>query len=172
MFPGKSQKETRLAFFSSSRVWNKAYCYFQLTLGWIKNCICYHNSTTMNVREHKNYFRSALHYIFKLIHPYSVVACSQTLYFIFRGRPFDYWGKWGTGGGMGDLVWVRIFFPQISGDIIFSLSFNGVRYFFSIIHHDRYIFMSAGYFFPRKQSALYFFQKSPIPLSKVQWSAT
>ena len=30
---------------------------------------------------------------------------------------------------------------------------------FSIIRHDKDIFLSAGYFFPRKQSALYFFSE-------------
>ena len=41
---------------------------------------------------------------------------------------------------MGDFVWVRLF-PQVV-EIFLSLTYNGVRFFSSIIRHARYIFQS------------------------------
>ena len=48
-------------------------------------------------------------------------------------------------------LWRYNFFPDIQWCKMFI--------FFSIIRHDKYIFLSAGYFFPRKQSAPYFFSE-------------
>ena len=62
------------------------------------------------------------------------------------GCPFYFSGGWG-GGDMGDLVWARIFFPKALELDIFSLTYNGVRFFFSIIYVIREIFFSAGYYF-------------------------
>ena len=87
----------------------------------------------------------------------------------------DHWTFVGD-AGMGDLVWV-IFFSQISLELeIFSLTYNGVRfYFFSIIRHERYLFQYRILFFPgiylypfssRNQSAGYFVPKSPITPQK------
>ena len=41
-----------------------------------------------------------------------------------RGQPFDFEG----GGGMGDLVWVKILFCP-NRDRIFSLTYNGLLFF-------------------------------------------
>ena len=57
---------------------------------------------------------------------------------------------------MGDLVWVRIFFfSQTSGD---RITYNAIVW---------QVF-PCKIFFPRNQSAGYFFLKSPIPPSKVK----
>ena len=74
---------------------------------------------------------------------------------------------------MGDLADVRIVFAQTSGDKIFSLTYNIVRFFFCTIDQERYNFFSAGYFslryflarffFLSNQSTGYLFLKSPIP---------
>ena len=53
----------------------------------------------------------------------------------------------GGRGGMGDLVWVRIFPPNL-GDRISSLTYNSVRLFFPVLYTMRDIFFSAGIFFP------------------------
>ena len=47
---------------------------------------------------------------------------------------------------MGDLVWVRNFFPKTSGERIFSPTHNSKRFFSSIIQQEIFLF-SAGYFF-------------------------
>ena len=43
---------------------------------------------------------------------------------------------------MGDLVEVRIFFAQTSGDKIFSPTYNVVSFFSSTIDQERYFFQS------------------------------
>ena len=48
---------------------------------------------------------------------------------------------------MGDLVWVRIF-PQTSGVRIFSPTYNGVRFFFSFVCHERYFLSVQDIFSP------------------------
>ena len=48
---------------------------------------------------------------------------------------------------MGDLVWVRIFFPKSMELEIFSLKYNSVRFFFSIVYVMSDIFFSAGHYF-------------------------
>ena len=62
----------------------------------------------------------------------------------------------------------------------FSPTYNDVRFFFSIVRHERYffqwrIFFSQEYicvlFSSRNQSAGHFFLKSPITPSKVKWTA-
>ena len=76
--------------------------------------------------------------------------------FCVRGRPFDFWG-----GGIGDLVWVRIFFPKPLELRIFRRH----KRFFLALHAMRDIFFSAGIFspgislqdfFPRNQSRKFF----------------
>ena len=49
---------------------------------------------------------------------------------------------------MGDLVWVRFFFPGPMELEIFSPTYNGVRFFISIIRHERYFFQCRILFFP------------------------
>ena len=77
-------------------------------------------------------------------------------------------------GGMGNLVWVRIFFSNLS---FFFLTYNSVRIFFSIISviffsvqgiFSSYILASL---FPSKSVCRIFFLNSPITPSKVKWSA-
>ena len=66
---------------------------------------------------------------------------------------------------MGDLVWVRIFFPKPLELEIFSTTSNGARFFFLALYTMRDIFFSAGIFspgislqdfFPRNQSRKFF----------------
>ena len=66
---------------------------------------------------------------------------------------------------MGDLVWVRIFFPKPLELEIFSTTSNGARFFFLALYAMRDIFFSAGIFspgislqdfFPRHQSRKFF----------------
>ena len=72
---------------------------------------------------------------------------------------------------MGDLVWVTIFFPKPLKLQIFSLTYNDVRFFFSIIYvmrefsFPRYILAS----FPPSKSVyrIFFFLKSLMTSSKV-----
>ena len=92
---------------------------------------------------------------------------------LVRGRAFDF------DGGIGDLVWVRLFFAQTSADIIFFPDINNLTmsdYFPNFTSHEKY-FSSVRklfppgislqeLFFPRNQSAGYFFLKSPIPPPK------
>ena len=59
------------------------------------------------------------------------------------GCPFDFCG----GGGMSGLFWARIFFPKPLELEIFSLTYNGVRFFFSIIYVMREILFGEGYYF-------------------------
>ena len=57
-------------------------------------------------------------------------------------------GEWGM-GDFTDLVCIGRIFSQTSLELeIFSPTYNGVRFFFSIVRHERYVF-SAGYFSPR-----------------------
>ena len=59
---------------------------------------------------------------------------------------------WGSGVWvmlLTDLVWGRIFFQTSLELEIFSPACNGIKIFFSIIRHERYIFFGAGYFFRR-----------------------
>ena len=88
------------------------------------------------------------------------------------GCPSDYCGR----RGMGD-VFRQEFFSQISEVKIFFLTYNGVRFFFSIIYVMREIFSIAGYnfsqvypckLFPSKSVYMIFFFKSPITSSKVK----
>ena len=75
---------------------------------------------------------------------------------------------------------LRIFSQTSLGLKIFSPRHNGVRFFFSIIRHERYFFQ-CRMFFPRNLFACFFppeislqdifFLKSPITPSKVKWSA-
>ena len=67
---------------------------------------------------------------------------------------------------MGDLVWVRIFFPKPLELEIFSTTSNGARFFFLALYTMIDIFFSAGIFspgislqdfFPRNQSRKFFF---------------
>ena len=94
---------------------------------------------------------------------------------LVRGRAFDF------DGGIGDLVWVRLFFPQTSGDIIFFLTLTTWRCKIFSQHYKPWkIFLFSAktffppgisfqeLFFPRNQSAGYFFLKSPIPPLKSQ----
>ena len=73
-------------------------------------------------------------------------------------------------------------FSQTSLELeIFFPRYNRVRFFFSIIRHERYFFQCRMFFFPRNlfgcffssrnQPAGHFFLKSPITPSKVKWSA-
>ena len=83
----------------------------------------------------------------------------------------------GRGGGYGWFSLGKNFFPKPLELDIFSLTYNGVRFFFSVIYVIREIFLSAGYYFsqvypckffpPRNQSSGYFFLKSSITSSKV-----
>lgn len=80
---------------------------------------------------------------------------------------FDFWG----GGVMGDLVWVRSFFPNVYS--FFCPPYNGISFFFQ--HYRPWeLFFSARYIFARyfpleislKEISV-FFLKSPI-LSTLQ----
>ena len=83
---------------------------------------------------------------------------------------------WGSGVWviLADLVCDGRIFSQTSLELeIFSPTYNGVRFFFSMVRHERYFF-SAGYFSPREficvlfssrnQSAGHFFRNHPEPL--------
>ena len=48
---------------------------------------------------------------------------------------------------MGDLVWVRIFFLKSLELEIFSLTYNSVGFFFSIIYVTSDIFLCEGHYF-------------------------
>ena len=73
-------------------------------------------------------------------------------------------------GGIGDLVWVRMFFfskpLEIARDIIVSPTYNGARVFFRAGYsrppppRPKFFLVS---FSPQNQSAGYFFLKSPVP---------
>ena len=77
---------------------------------------------------------------------------------------------------MGDLVWVRFFFPQTSGDRIFLYDFPVFVLFVCLFFSALYaiFFFSARISFVEiSLQDIIFILKSPIPLpqSKVQWSA-
>ena len=79
---------------------------------------------------------------------------------------------------MGDLDWVRLFFPQTSGDRIFFCNIQGCKIFspgiqaiFFVGYFFPQVFPCEIFFFPQTQSAGYFFLQSPLPPSKVKWSA-
>lgn len=80
---------------------------------------------------------------------------------------FDFWG----GGVMGDLVWVRSFFPNLYS--FCCPPYNGISFFPSIIGHESYFFppgISLRGIFPSKSVSRKFqsfFLKSPI-LSTLQ----
>ena len=60
---------------------------------------------------------------------------------------------------MGDLVWVRIFFPKPLELEIFSTTSNGARFFFLALYAMRDIFQRRN-FFPRYFIARFFPSKS------------
>ena len=71
--------------------------------------------------------------------------------------PLDVFERVAGMGDFTDLVCIGRIFSQTSLKLeIFSLTYNGVRFFFSIIRHERYIFFSAGYFSPRNLFACFF----------------
>lgn len=80
---------------------------------------------------------------------------------LLRGRPFIRLLK----GGMRDLVWVKIF-SQTFSEIIFFLTYNGVRFLFPALYSMK------DFFF---QCTGYIFLKSPItpppPSKKVKLSS-
>ena len=89
---------------------------------------------------------------------------------LIRGRPF--WR--GGGGSMGDLVCVRFFFPK---PWVIFLTYNDVRFFPSIIHHETFVFFQRGNFFspgisfknffPSKSVCrIFFFWNHPYPPQK------
>ena len=62
---------------------------------------------------------------------------------------------------MGDLVWVRFFFfPGPMELEIFSPTYNGVRFFVSIIRHEHYFFQCRIIFFPGISLQAFFPSKS------------
>ena len=76
---------------------------------------------------------------------------------------------------MGDLDWVRLFFPQTSGNRIFFGNIQGCKIFspgiqaiFFVGYFFPQVFPCEIFFFPQTQSAGYFFLKSPLPPSKVK----
>ena len=80
---------------------------------------------------------------------------------------------------MGDLVWVRNFFPKPLEKEFFSPTHNSKTFFFQYFTATDISF-SAGYFFspdiplqgffiPLKSVCNLFFLKSPIPALKVKW---
>ena len=81
---------------------------------------------------------------------------------------------------MGDLVWVRNFFPKPLEKEFFSPTHNSKTFFFQYFTATDISF-SAGYFFPQifpckvllfiplKSVCNLFFLKSPIPALKVKW---
>ena len=87
------------------------------------------------------------------------------------------------GVGYGWFYWFSLrIFSQTSPELeIFSPRYNSVRFFFNIIHHERYFFplqdvfsqeFICMLFSSRNQPAGHFiFLKSPITPSKVKWSA-
>ena len=48
---------------------------------------------------------------------------------------------------MGDLIWVRFFSKPLVIEFFF-LTYNGVRFFSSILLHERYCFQSRNFFWP------------------------
>ena len=82
---------------------------------------------------------------------------------------------------MGDLVWVRNFFPKPLEKEFFSPTHNSKRFFFPVFYSKRYFFSVQDTFFPQifpckvflfiplKSVCNLFFLKSPIPTSKVKW---
>ena len=92
------------------------------------------------------------------------------------GCPSDFCG----GGGMGDLVRARIFFPNLWSWKFFSLTYNGVRFFSALYTSWGNFFSGQDIFFPRYILASFspsksvyrtFFLKSLITSSKVKLSA-
>ena len=88
-------------------------------------------------------------------------------------RLLDVCGRVGERVGYG-------WFSQTSLELeIFSPRYNCVRFFFSILRHERYFFSAwcfsqefvCMHFSSRKQPAGHFFLKSPITSSKVKWTA-
>ena len=80
---------------------------------------------------------------------------------------------------MGDLVWVRIFFPKPLENEFFSPTHNSKTFFFPVFYSNRYFFQCRilfspdiplqGFFIPLKSVCNLFFLKSPIPALKVKW---
>ena len=68
---------------------------------------------------------------------------------------------------MGDLVWVRFFFPGPMELEIFSPTYNGVRFFVSIIRHERYFFQCRILFFPGISLRAFFTSKSCLKMISV-----
>ena len=62
----------------------------------------------------------------------------------------------GGGGGVDDLIWVRIFLYDTSGDVIFFLDTQLCKIFASIIRHEKF-FLSAQIYFPRYFLARFYF---------------
>ena len=76
-----------------------------------------------------------------------------------RHRPFDFWG-----GGMGDLVWVRIFSPKPLVIEFFSWHTTVQDLFFQLCTPWR-IFFFTRYFLPWKSVCrIFFFWNHPYPL--------
>ena len=84
-------------------------------------------------------------------------------------------------GDFTDLVCIGRILSQTSLELeIFSPTYNGVRFFFSIVRHERYFFSVQDIFLPGIYLHAFFlsksvcrtvFLKSPITPSKVKWSA-
>ena len=84
-------------------------------------------------------------------------------------------------GDFTDLVCIGRIFSQTSLELeIFSPTYNGERFFFSIVRHERYFFSAQDIFLPRIYLPAFFLSKSvcrtfslksPITPSKVKWSA-
>ena len=76
---------------------------------------------------------------------------------------------------MGDLVCVRVFFSQPSGERILFPDIQRCKFFPSIIRHERYFFRQifpCKIFFPSKSVCrIYFFLSQPYPPSKVKRTA-
>ena len=74
---------------------------------------------------------------------------------------------------MGDLVWVRIFFPKPLVLEIFSLAYNCIRFFQHYVRNERCIFHCRILFFPSISLARGAFspQTQSITPSKVKWLA-
>ena len=69
---------------------------------------------------------------------------------------------------MGDLVWVRFFFfPGPMELEIFSPTYNGVRFFVSIIRHERYFFQCRILFFPGISLRAFFTSKLCLKMISV-----
>ena len=84
-------------------------------------------------------------------------------------------------GDFTDSVCVERIFSQTSLELeIFSPTYNGVRFFLSIVSHERYFFQCKMFFFRgiylhafflSKSIRRTFFLQSPITPSKVKWPA-